>query len=210
MSELNLNNMFSGAVASKRTANVAPKVTMKDGIAQLTKVEKYTSNKGSKCVKLIFGDVANLDDATKGHVEYLSLSDGARFGRVFDKLAYLAQHSNNQEAVDSFEMLPSPVKALTDGVDAEGNPAPIIFTTNDELATIRETYGEDTTFVWTNTTNEEGAKQRCAIQFVATDEYIGKYIAVMNQFVGGNYMLVVGQDDRGFQNLKAINPCKLS
>lgn len=200
--------MFSGANASTRTANVAPKVTMKSGIAQLTGVETYTSNKGSICAKLIFGDVSDLENAEAGHIEYLSTSDGARFGRAFDKLSYLSQHSSNETAIAAFATLPSPVTVLTDGVDENQNPKAIVFETNEELRAIQENHGAETTFVWLD--NDSKSKQRLAIKFNNPAGYIAQYVEVMSKFIGENYMLDVAIDpERGFQKLKSINKSKI-
>jgi hypothetical protein len=216
----NLTNLFSGATATERTATVAPKVTMKSGIAELVSATPYTSNKGSKCVKLTFKDMANPENAEAGHVEYLSTADGARFGRAFDKLSYLSQHSSNEEAVAAFNTLPSPVTVLTEPVaDANGIPLmeedgstpkvqPLVFQTNEELKAIQLEHGNDVTFVWAN--DDSSNKDRVAIKFNNAEAYCKQYAEAVNQFAGGKYMLDVKIDaDRGFQKLVSIGKSKI-
>ena len=216
---MNLENLFSGAASVERTKNVTPRIEMKSGIASLKSVEAHTSKKGNKGVKLIFTDMANPKDESAGHIEYLSFSEAARFGRVFEKLAYLNVFSKNDAAKEAYATLPSPIKVLTqpvladDGVtplmEADGvtiKTQPMIFQSNEQLKAIREANGQDVTFLWT----DDDSDDRIAVQFVDIDGYITKFIEVMNQFAGGKYTLKLGKDDNGFQKLLGIHNCKIA
>lgn len=198
---MNLENLFGGASILENTSD-AVKVTMKNGIATLHSVVPHVSKKGNNCAKLVFRTLVAPDDETKGHEEYVSLSEGARFARVFGKLVYMFKHSNNQPAIDAFKALPNPVTVLK---NEQGQP--LIFTTNDELEGIRASFGEDVTFVWVDDSKE---KERVAIKFNNPEEYIQQLINVFGMLKGEKYKLEVKQDeDRGFQRLISINAPKL-
>ena len=191
----NLEALFSGASILDNTSDTV-KVTMNNGVAILHSVEEHTSKKGNKCAKLVFRTLGAPNDETKGHIEYVSLSDGARFARVISKLVYLAVHSSRKKAIEAFRALPNAVTVLK---NEQGQP--LVFSTNDELEGIREAFGENTTFIWMP---EDAENRRVAIQFNQPEAYIYAFIAAMNRFVGEKYMLEVKKDDRGFQQLTSI------
>ncbi len=191
---MNTLGFLSGTVALSNTSDVV-KVRMNNGVAILSKVEAHTSKKGNKGIKLVFRTIAAPNDETKGHEEYISLSEGARFARSFGKIVYLAKHSTNAEAIEAFKSLPEPAKVL---MNEQGQP--IVFSTNDEFNAIKETYGEETTFVWT----DDDSKQRIAIQFINKDAYVDALTGALSEFIGGKYKLEVKEDDRGFQQLLSI------
>jgi hypothetical protein len=198
---MNLENLFAGASMLENTSD-AVKVTMKSGLATLSNVTAHTSKKGNACAKLVFRTLLAPDDETQGHEEYISLSEGARFARVFGKLVYLVKHSKNQEAINAFLALPNPVTVLK---NEQGQP--LVFTTNDELEGIRNSFGEDVTFIWNDDSEN---KERTAIKFNNPEEYIQQLINVFGKFVGDKYKLDVKQDaERGFQRLVSINAPKL-
>jgi len=191
----NLDQLFSGASILDNTSDNV-KVAMNNGVAILHSVEKHTSKKGNSCAKLVFRTLGTPNDETKGHIEYVSLSDGARFARVISKLVYLAVHSANKEAIEAFRALPNAVTVLK---NEQGQP--LVFSTNEELEGIRESYGENTTFIWMP---DDADNRRVAIQFNEIEIYIAAFIAAMNGFVGEKYMLEVKKDERGFQQLLSI------
>lgn len=191
----NLDAMFSGASILGNTVEVT-KTTMKNGIAKLHSVSEFTSKKGNLCAKLVFRTLAKPEDETSGHIEYVSLSDGARFARTISKIAYLAAHSSNTAGIEAFKTLPNPVTIIK---DESGQP--IIFNDLSDLDGIREVYGEETTFLWIP--NDED-KRMVAVQFNNVEAYIKSLIAALNNFVGGKYFLEVETDRKGFQQLKNI------
>ncbi len=198
----NLENLFAGATILGNTSETV-KVSMKNGVATLHSVTEHTSKKGNKCVKLVFRTIAQPDNESQGHEEYISLSEGARFARVIGKIAYLAVHSNKQAAIDSFKALPSPAVVVR---NEQGQP--LVFLTNDELTQIRESYGEDVTFVWADESKE--SKERVAIRFTDPSGYIDALIGSLSQFVGEKYKLEVKpSEDGGFQQLVSINKASL-
>jgi len=199
---MKLKNLFAGATILDNTSDTV-KVSMKNGVATLHSVSEHTSKKGNKCVKLVFRTLAQPDNASQGHEEYISTSEGSRFARVIAKIAYLAVHSTKQAAIDSFKALPSPAAVVC---NEQGQP--LVFTTDDELTQIRESYGEDVTFVWTNESKD--SKERVAIRFTNPSEYIDTLIGSLSQFVGEKYKLEVKQsEDGGFQQLVSINKASL-
>ena len=197
---MNFENLLGGASILEGTSD-AVKVTMKSGLATLASVKPHTSKKGNECAKLVFRTLVSPDDENSGHEEYVSLSEGARFERVFKKLVYIVKHSNNAQAIEAFKALPNPIKVI---MNEQGQP--LIFTTNDELESIRANYGENTTFLWVE---DSATKERVAIQFTNPSEYIQQIIGVFSMCKGAKYLLDVKQDDsRGFQRLVSINAPK--
>ena len=197
MSKVNLN--LTGESLLSNTSD-AVKVVMANGLAILMSVIAHVSKNGNKCAKIIFSDKLAPADETRGHHEYLSLSEGPRFIRVMRKLAYIVKHSKNEEAIAAFTALPNPIQVVN-GEDGQ----PIVFQTNEELAGIRGKYGEDVTFAWA----EDEANSRIAIKFVNPDAYVEAFINAMSMFKGTEYYLEVKLDDNGFQRLVSINEPKL-
>ena len=196
----NLNELFSGAGALANTSD-AVKITMPNGLATIKAVTPHTSKKGNECALISFQSNARPTDETSGHNEYVSMSEGARFVRVFAKIVYIAKHSKNEQARQAFASLPNPVEYVN---GADGNP--IVFSTNEELVAIREANGEDVTFVWA----DDDKNSRIAIRFVNPTEYIAQLIAVLQGFVGEIFFLETKLDkERGFQRLVSINQPKL-
>jgi len=199
---MKLENLFSGATILDNTSDTV-KVSMKNGVATLHSVKEHISKKGNKCVKLVFRTLAQPNNESQGHEEYISISEGARFARVIAKIVYLAVHSTKQSAIDSFKALPNPAEVVR---NEQGQP--LVFTTNDELAEIRESYGEDVTFVWNDESKD--SKERIAIRFTNPSEYINALIGSLSQFVGEKYKLEVKpSEDGGFQQLVSINKASL-
>ena len=213
-----LNALFSGAGAIANTSD-SVKVTMENGLATIKSVTAHLSKKGNNCAKISFSSNAAPTDDTAGHDEYISLSEGARFLRVFSKVVYIAKHSKNEAAKALFEQLPNPVEfvpsdkqLVINGVPqfkADGTTpimAPIEFTTNEELAEIRNENGEDVTFIWA----DDDKNSRIAIRFTNPTEYIAQLIAALQGFAGEVFYLETKMDkDRGFQRLVSINEPKL-
>ena len=195
-----LNALFSGAGAIANTSDSA-KVTMENGLATIKSVTAHLSKKGNNCAKISFSSNAAPTDDTAGHDEYISLSEGARFLRVFGKVVYIAKHSKNEAAKTLFAQLGNPVEYVV-GADSQ----PIVFTTNEELAEIREANGEDVTFIWA----DDDKNSRVAIRFTNPEEYIAKLITALQGFAGEVFYLETKMDkDRGFQRLVSINEPKL-
>jgi hypothetical protein len=215
---IDLNALFSGAGALANTSE-SVKVTMDNGLATLKSTVAHTSKKGHKCAKIVFSSNLAPTDETQGHVEYVSMSEGARFLRVFSKIVYIAKHSTNEGAKQMFAQLGNPVEYVLSNeqlvinnipqFEADGTTpimAPIEFTTNEELNEIKDSYGEDVTFIWA----EDDKKTRIAIRFSNPEEYIAKLITVLQGFTGGVFYLETKMDkDRGFQRLVSINEPKL-
>jgi hypothetical protein len=194
-----LNALFSGAGALANTSDTV-KTAMDNGLATISSVTAHTSKKGNECALIKFSGNASSDE-DYGHNEYVSMSEGARFARVFGKIVYIVKHSTNEQAKALFAQLPNPVEFI---VGADGQP--IVFTTNDELAEIREANGEDVTFVW----NDGDDSSRVAIRFTNPKEYIAQLITALQGFVGEVYYLELKMDkERGYQRLVSINQPKL-
>lgn len=212
----NLNELFSGAGALANTSD-AVKVSMPNGLATIKAVVPHVSKKGNDCALISFQSKAKPSDESCGHNEYVSMSEGARFLRVFGKIVYIAKHSKNEQAKALFASLGNPVEYVkAQAVDAEGvlltnedgTPlmAPIQFKTNAELAEIRANNGEDVTFIWADDDNDT----RIAIRFVNPKEYIAQLITALQGFVGESFYLETKMDTtRGFQQLVSINEPKL-
>ena len=195
-----LNALFSGAGALANTSDNV-KVSMPNGLATIKSVTAHISKKGNDCALLKFSSNAKPTDETCGHDEYISMSEGARFARVFGKIVYIAKHSKNEQAKTLFNTLPNPVE-FVNGQDGQ----PITFTTNEELVAIREANGEDVTFIWADDDNNT----RIAIRFTNPKEYIAQLITALQGFVGEVFYLETKLDkDRGFQRLVSINQPKL-
>jgi hypothetical protein len=212
----NLNELFSGAGALANTSDTV-KVSMPNGLATIKSVTAHLSKKGNDCALISFQSKAKPTDDSCGHNEYVSMSEGARFLRVFKKVAYIAKHSKNAQAQALFEALPNPVEYVSiqeideDGVlvvNLDGTPkmVPIEFKTNEELVSIRANHGEDVTFIWADDDNNT----RVAIRFVNPKEYIAQLITALQGFVGEVFYLETKIDaTRGFQQLVSINEPKL-
>lgn len=195
-----LNQLFSGAGALANTSD-SVKVTMPNGLATIKSVTAHTSKKGNDCAKIVFSSNAKPTDETAGHEEYVSMSEGARFLRIFGKIVYIAKHSKNAQAVELFASLGNPIEYVN-GADGQ----PIQFTTNEELEEIRKANGEDVTFIWA----DDDKNTRVAIRFINPKEYIAQLITALQGFVGEIYYLETKIDnDRGFQRLVSINQPKL-
>jgi hypothetical protein len=196
----NLNELFSGAGALANTSDTV-KVSMPNGLATIKSVTAHLSKKGNDCALISFQSKAKPTDDSCGHNEYVSMSEGARFLRVFSKVVYIAKHSKNEQAKALFATLGNPVEYVN-GADGQ----PIEFTTNEELAEIRNANGEDVTFIWADDDNNT----RVAIRFVNPKEYIAQLITALQGFVGEVFYLETKIDaTRGFQQLVSINEPKL-
>ncbi len=196
-----LNSLFSGAGALANTSD-AVKTTMPNGLATIKSVTAHTSKKGNDCALIKFSGNAKSTDESYGHDEYVSMSEGARFLRVFSKIVYIAKHSKNEQAKALFAQLPNPVEFV---VGQDGNP--ITFTTNEELVEIKNANGEDVTFIWA----EDDNNTRIAIRFTNPKEYIAQLITALQGFVGDIFYLELKMDkERGFQRLVSINQPKLA
>ena len=159
-------------------------------------------DKGNDCALIKFSGNAKSTDESYGHDEYVSMSEGARFLRVFSKIVYIAKHSKNEQAKALFAQLPNPVEFV---VGQDGNP--ITFTTNEELVEIKNVNGEDVTFIWA----EDDNNTRIAIRFTNPKEYIAQLITALQGFVGDIFYLELKMDkERGFQRLVSINQPKLA
>lgn len=195
-----LNALFSGAGALANTSDIV-KTAMNNGLATITSVTAHTSKKGNKCALIKFSGNAKKDDETYGHDEYVSMSEGARFLRVFGKIVYIAKHSKNEQAKALFAQLPNPVEFVNNELGQ-----PIQFTTNEELLAIQDANGEDVTFIWA----DDDKNTRIAIRFVNPEEYITQLITALQGFVNDVFYLELKMDkDRGFQRLVSINQPKL-
>jgi len=211
-----LNAFFSGAGALANTSDTT-KVSMPNGLATIKAVVPHLSKKGNDCALISFQSKAKPNDESYGHNEYVSMSEGARFLRVFGKIVYIAKHSKNEQAKALFMQLGNPVEYVAQPVadengvalmNADGTPmlAPIEFTTNEQLAVIRANYGDDVTFIWADDDNNT----RVAIRFVNPKEYITNLITALQGFVGETFYLETKMDTtRGFQQLVSINEPKL-
>jgi hypothetical protein len=211
-----LNALFSGAGAIANTSDTV-KVSMPNGLATIKAVTPHFSKKGNDCALISFQSKAKPNDESCGHNEYISMSEGARFARVFGKIVYIAKFSKNEQAKALFMQLGNPVEYVMQPVadengvalmNADGTPtvAPIEFTTNEQLAEIRANNGDDVTFVW----SDDDKNTRLAIRFVNPKEYIAQLIAVLQGFIGETFYLETKMDTtRGFQQLVSITQPKL-
>lgn len=211
-----LNSLFSGAGVLASTSD-AVKITMENGLATIKSVNTHTGKKSGKLgLRMIFSDNANPTDETQGHEEYISISEGARFIRVYKKLAYIAKHSSNEAAKKLFGALPNPLSYIQEPVadengvaltNEDGSPkmAPITFNTNEELATIRDNHGDDVTFIWADDDNNG----RVAVRFNQPEAYINQLKTVFEAFIGEVFYLETTKASNGFQQLKSITKPKL-
>jgi len=204
-----LNALFSGAGALANTSDNV-KITMPNGLATLIDVTEHLSKKKNDCALIRFRGNAKPDDETFGHDEYVSMSEGARFERVFKKIVYIAKHSKNEQARQLFAQLPNPMEYINGTFNDAGelieSDTPIEFTTNEQLETIRAMHGEDVKFIWA----DDDHNTRIALRFINAKEYIAQLITVLKGFIGEVFYLETKIDkNRGFQKLLSINQPKL-
>ena len=93
--------MFTGSAVMDNVSE-HNSITMNDGIAVINKIELATSKGGHPMVVITFGDVTNLGDASKGHIEYISCTDGWRWKSAIERVRYLVEYSNNPNVIAEF------------------------------------------------------------------------------------------------------------
>ena len=93
--------MFTGSAVMDNVSE-HNSITMNDGIAVINKIELATSKGGHPMVVITFGDITNLGDATKGHIEYISCTDGWRWKSAIERVRYLVEYSNNPNVIAEF------------------------------------------------------------------------------------------------------------
>lgn len=217
---MNLDSLFSGSALSTK-ANASKEVkSMKDGIAKIVKVEPYTSKRNnSLCAKISFQDMSAPNDPNRGHDEYLSTREGARFLRVIERLKYLPKIAGISNVMES---LPSFFEDIT---DENGVVQNITFKTNDELTSHITKYGNDVTFFWLKDVQpfvndnpalvgeelkqaeKEYNKTRVLVRWANREQWINLFCTAFNQLVGKDFKLKFNDnEDNDFRSLKKILP----
>ena len=196
--------MFTGNAVMDSTP-VLNTVTMEDGIAQVRSVTLETSKGGHPMVVINFGDVNCLEDASKGHIEYISCTDGWRWKSTIERVRHLVAHSQDPMIASNFSacFAVSPFQTLKNDLGQ-----PIKLTDWKQLDALKEKMNDDS--VTAIFFDKKDKVTRTAVKFRNPLEFCTKLNTAFQGLIGMQFELKLTTDKRDFQRVKKYLPLTIS
>jgi len=192
--------MFTGT-AVMDSAPELNTVTMEDGIAQVRSVTLETSKGGHPMVVINFGDVNCLDEASKGHIEYISCTDGWRWKSTIERVRHLVTHSGNALVLSNFNacFAVSPFTTLKNDLGQ-----PVQLTDWKQLDALKEQLKDDS--VTAIFFDKKDKVTRTAVKFRNPLEFCTNLNTAFQGLIGAQFELKLTTDKRDFQRVKKYLP----
>ena len=197
--------MFTGSAVMDNVSDMNT-VTMNDGIAVVNSVELETSKGGHPMVVITFGDVTNLGDATKGHIEYVSCTDGWRWKSAVERVRYLIEYSNNPTVIANFNACfgTSPFQTVKNDLGQA-----VQMSDWKQLDALKAQLKDDT--ITAIFFDKKDKITRTAVKFVNPLAFCTALNTAFQGIVGLQYELKLTEDKKsGFQRAKKYLPCAIA